>query len=146
MDFPDSIKDLAAFYQADPEDIYLLCLGCKKELSSEELHVFDAKEFRVLWRRGCPFGFCNSCIGILALHDFCLYRECTLEGDGVEKLTGISLVKLQVRCINCLGALSATEKLGCAKLGVPFSRVRQQWRGLCRKCYEGVSFGCGIRA
>ncbi|CDI44925.1 E6 protein [Mesocricetus auratus papillomavirus 1] len=135
MAFPIELPALIQLLNTDVTRIVLYCLFCDRPLSMQDKFDYFGAGLKVVCRKGGMRIACMSCRRALAYAEDLRHRQCTAEGDLVERITGKSLLHIDVRCIACLCRLGPSEKLLAKASHKPFYLVRSLWRGPCRKCF-----------
>lgn len=131
---PRRVADLANVLGVLPEEVSLLCNFCRGQLSSQDLHAFDQKCFKLLWKGDGVYGCCSVCARWLARSEHDIYCRVELSGFDVLVLTRVPLSVLFMRCRFCLKVLTFLEKLDMIRFDLNFCHIRGWWRGICRFC------------
>ncbi|AEI00709.1 E6 [Apodemus sylvaticus papillomavirus 1] len=131
-----TLNQLLRFLDVSLTDFILPCAFCPSFLDLNDKQRFAASELRVVVKDFTFQGACLRCRKKLAFAERQKYQSCIGEGDLVEAMWGTGIVHITVRCIRCLGLLSASEKLLAKANYQPFYLVRSLWRGHCRLCFN----------
>nr|APX52871.1 E6 protein [human papillomavirus 86]APX52889.1 E6 protein [human papillomavirus 86] len=131
---PTNIFVLCQEYEVEFDNLRLLCIFCKNELTEGELLSFALKELLLVWKHGFPHGVCLKCICREAKVRELRHWEHSSYGSTVEQDTGVSLAHLNIRCHACFKPLCWPEKLHMVELNLHFHKIAGQWTGKCSNC------------
>nr|ATP66834.1 E6 protein [Rodent papillomavirus] len=131
-----TLEQLLRFLNVDLDTFIFPCAFCTNILDSNDKKRFAASQLKVVVKDFTFKGACITCRRKLAFAERRKYQSCVGEADLVECMTGTGIVHLTIRCISCLGLLSASEKLVAKANLDPFYLVRSMWRGKCRLCFS----------
>ncbi|ABG56157.1 E6 [Mastomys coucha papillomavirus 2] len=131
-----TLDEILRYLNVDLAAFTLLCAFCDSPLDFADRARFAVSQLKVLVKDFAFAGACIQCRRLLAKEEARKYSVCVGEADFVEAMTGKHIVHVTVRCVSCLGLLSATEKLIAKADHQPFNLVRHTWRGTCKFCKE----------
>lgn len=134
FELPTTIKELADLLEIPLVDCLVPCNFCGRFLDFLEVCEFDKKQLTLIWKNYFVSACCRSCCVATATFEFNEYYQQTVLGRDIELATGKSIFELRIRCQTCLSFLSTIEKLDCCGRGLPFHKVRDGWKGVCRHC------------
>lgn len=130
-----SVYELCRRLNKKASDVQLNCIFCGGTLTDYDKFTFDVKALCLITRGGKgPYGACVRCCEFRAFADCVRNAQCTLELDGVERVTGKRSEDIVVRCMFCLGLLTNADKKLAKEKRKPFILVRKCWRGSCGAC------------
>lgn len=131
---PATIAGLAALLEIPLDDCVVPCNFCGKFLSHLEACEFDDKRLSLIWKGHLVYACCRWCCTATATFEFNEFYEHTVTGREIEFVTGESVFDIDVRCQNCMRYLDSIEKLDICGRRLPFHKVRNSWKGICRLC------------
>lgn len=131
---PLTIKGLSESLGIPFVDCLIPCNFCGKFLDYLEACEFEVKKLSLIWKDYCVFACCRVCCGATATYEFNQFYQQTVLGRDIELAAGRSIFEIDIRCQTCLAFLDIIEKLDCCGRGLPFHRVRNAWKGICRQC------------
>lgn len=133
-ELPLTIQGLAKALGIPFIDTLIPCNFCGKFLDYLESCEFEAKKLCLIWKDYRVYACCRVCCGATATFEFNQYYQQTVLGRDIELASGRSIFEIDVRCYTCLAFLDIIEKLDCCGRGLPFHKVRNAWKGVCRQC------------
>ncbi|AAW88321.1 E6 [Procyon lotor papillomavirus 1] len=125
---PTSVEDLGKLLGVPFIDILLPCTFCSRFLTNLEKLHFDKKPLSLLWKGGCVYGCCQSCVRRCSFVEAAFHPHKRVAEKDLYQLS-----KDPVRCSACQATLSTSEKVRCAAEG-SLSRCRGRVRGPCDLC------------
>lgn len=131
-----TLEQLLRFLNVSLEDFLLPCAFCPNLLALNDKERFASSKLKVMVKNFAFHAACLTCRKKLAYAERAKYQTCVGEADLVEAMCGTGIVHVTIRCIRCLGLLSASEKLLAKHSLMPFFLVRSMWRGHCRLCFS----------
>ncbi|ABY73444.1 E6 [Tursiops truncatus papillomavirus 1] len=131
---PCTIIELCEQFDLDLYELFICCVFCRKVLEDIEKWSCRNREINVVWKKEYPYAVCCKCLEVQAILDLLRYFERSGSAKTVEEDTGKPLGDLRVRCYGCYKPLTATEKLFHVEDQRPFTKVCNQWRGICTNC------------
>lgn len=134
LELPTTIRDLANLLGIPLVDCLLPCNFCGRFLDYLEVCEFDYKKLTLIWKDYSVYACCRLCCSATATYEFNVFYQQTVLGRDIELATGLSIFQIDIRCHTCLSFLDIIEKLDCCGRGLPFHRVRNAWKGVCRQC------------
>lgn len=133
-ELPSTIKGLAEALGIPVIDCLIPCNFCGNFLNYLEACEFDYKRLSLIWKGYYVYACCRVCCGATATYEFNQFYERTVLGRDIELASGLSIFDIDIRCQTCLAFLDVIEKLDCCGRGLPFHKVRNAWKGICRQC------------
>nr|WBM83419.1 E6 protein [human papillomavirus 87] len=131
---PTNIFLLCQEYEVDFDNLRLLCIFCKKELTESELLAFALRELLLVWRFGFPYGVCLQCLFREAKKRELRHWEYSSYGPTVEEETGVALALQNIRCHACCKPLCWPEKEHMIHANLHFHKIAGKWTGKCSNC------------
>lgn len=136
--FPICLDEYCNYFGVDFTDLNLPCIFCRASISSAELSIFQLRQLSLVWRDGCCYAACLTCIESVAKYERDKYFQCTVNGMYIEYFSRKPLQELIVRCLYCMSLLTSEEKIDTIGCGCNFFLVRGHWKGVCRSCFENA--------
>lgn len=114
--------------------LILKCAFCDFNLSLQELADFHEKNLSLLYRNGCPYAACRTCLKVSAKAEFERFCRCSVPAETLPDILQVPLTSVCMRCKICYRLLDAAEKIDLAAASENCYLVRNLWRGTCRVC------------
>nr|CAD1807782.1 putative transforming protein E6 [human papillomavirus 84] len=132
--YPTNIFVLCQEYEVEFDDLRLICIFCKEELTEGEVLAFALKELLIVWRYNFPHGVCMKCLCREAKVRELRHWDYSSFGPTVEEETGLPLAQINIRCHACCKPLCYQEKEYMVELQLLFHKIAGQWTGKCCNC------------
>lgn len=131
---PTNIFLLCKEYEVEFDDLRLICIYCKAELTEGEVLAFAVKELFVVWKYDFPHGVCMKCLCREARVRELRLWEYSSYGSTVEEETGLPLAQIYIRCHACCKPLCYQEKEHMVASRMHFHKISGHWTGKCCNC------------
>lgn len=116
--------------------LQILCVFCRKTLSTAEVYAFQYKSLYIVWRGSFPFAACACCLEIQGKIN--QFRHFDFAGFAVtvEEDTKQSILDVLIRCYLCHKPLCEVEKLRHILQKARFIKLNSSWKGRCFHCWS----------
>ncbi|AMQ81153.1 E6 [Canis familiaris papillomavirus 20] len=136
MERPWSVAGLSVRSGVPLCQLEIPCVFCGLLLDFQDRVAFDCKGLQLTWKHGRPHGCCTICSRDICRREVPVYTQETLDFRTFVQRAGSGFYYIPVRCTNCLGLVTATQKIQALYRRQPFLKVRGRWRTLCTYCAE----------
>ncbi|ACC99399.1 E6 [Macaca fascicularis papillomavirus 10] len=132
---PRTLHELCELREESQHEIELECVYCLCSLTRVEVYDFARRDFKLVYRRGNPYGVCEAC-----LRFYCKIRKYrrynySIYGATLERRTKKQLLEILIRCYVCQKPLCPIEKQRHVDEGKRFHNIADQWTGRCMQCW-----------
>lgn len=130
-----SIDQLCKECNIPMHHLQILCVFCRKTLTTAEVYSFAYKQLYVVFRGNFPFAACAICLELQGKVN--QFRHFDFAGYAltVEEETKQSILDVFIRCYLCHKPLCHVEKVRHILEKARFIKLQNTWKGRCFHCW-----------
>lgn len=132
--FPTCLRDYCDYFEINFFDLRLLCIFCKRLLDEVDLARFHKKQLYLVWRGFVAYACCDKCLKLSARYESEKHCVCVVEAENLHGLIGVPVQNVLLRCKQCLGVLTLSEKVDLLTGRKLVWLIRGYWRATCSSC------------
>ncbi|CAA44655.1 E6 [Pan paniscus papillomavirus 1] len=115
--------------------LQILCVFCRKTLSTAEVYAFQYKDLNIVWQGNFPFAACACCLEIQGKVNQYRHFDFAAYAVTVEEEINKSIFDVRIRCYLCHKPLCDVEKLRHILEKARFIKLNCEWKGRCFHCW-----------